>query len=91
MDESLREQLRLLERLFDAKLKPINQGLADIKADLANSHTRIFNLEKDVTKLKNRSNDRRAQAELHIKRWHVWAVVIAAGIYATALIVATAL
>lgn len=76
MENSLKEQLRLLEKLFDAKLKPISMDLIIIKGEVAGSHTRITALEKDVTKLKARNENKQAQAELKVKRWHVWAIII---------------
>jgi len=91
MENSLKEQLRLLEKLFDAKLDPISRDLTTIKGEVAGSHARITVLEKDVTKLKVRSKNNQVRAELRVKRWHVWAMIIAAGIAATAAVVAAAL
>lgn len=91
MGESLKEQLRLLQQLFDAKLDPISRDLTTIKREVTGSCKRITALEKYVNKLKNRNENKRSRAESRLKRWHIWAVIVAAGIYAAAMIAASLL
>lgn len=88
MNESLRAQLRLLEKLFDAKLEPIGRDLTAIKKEVTGSCKRIATLEKDVTKLRNRNNCRQSRAELRLKRWHVWAIILGYVLLAGSAIVA---
>lgn len=98
----LRDRDKRWGKLLGAKFDPLRDEIRQMENQLtqicelsADNETRIGKLETEVMIGKevraNCKKNKQTQAELKVKRWHVWAVIIAAGIAATAAVVAAVL
>lgn len=95
----LRDRDKRWGKLLGAKFDPLRNEIKQMENQLtqicelsADNEDRIGKLETEVAIGKvtreNCKKNKQAQAELKIKCWHVWAMIIAACIAATAAVVA---
>jgi uncharacterized protein YdcH (DUF465 family) len=94
----LRNRDKRWEKLLCAKFNPLRDEIKQMENQItqicelsADNENRIGGLETTLAIAKATRKNCQTQAELKIKKWHVWAIVIAASIAAAAAVMAAVL